>query len=247
MDDQKVIQGWSGDGSSWANGRDAKIRELRRISLLSAVPACDLRRLAEQGRSRDYLPGAMIDPLGEEDMLGGVVAGSVRIMLVSRDRRELTLADRSTGEIIDAGVRESSEPEGTGDIVIGAGRKGATVRFFPIRDLFVAVTATREGPQELVRWLRGEARLRYEVIAELAFCSVRTRVAHTVARLAIQDGSHTVCETHHELAVRAGTRREEVTRALSDLRHRNLVESTGRGHIRVPDPGRLITDPDAGR
>ena len=57
----------------------------------------------------------------------------------------------------------------------------------------------------------------------LAWQSVRTRLAHTLARLAQRHPCREVDATHAELAAMVGTRQEEVTRLLRVFRELGLV------------------------
>lgn len=60
-------------------------------------------------------------------------------------------------------------------------------------------------------------------LADLALYDVKTRLAHTLARLAVRGATQTVHATHRELAWIVGTRPEEVTKALRHLRDAGLI------------------------
>ena len=73
-------------------------------------------------------------------------------------------------------------------------------------------------------------------LADLALYDVKTRLAHTLARLATRGSTDTVHATHRELAWMVGTRPEEVTKALRHLRDAGLVEyEPRRSGITVPN------------
>jgi CRP/FNR family cyclic AMP-dependent transcriptional regulator len=73
-------------------------------------------------------------------------------------------------------------------------------------------------------------------LADLALYDVKTRLAHTLARLATRGSCETVHATHRELAWIVGTRPEEVTKALRHLRDAGLVEYQPRqSGITVPN------------
>ena len=64
----------------------------------------------------------------------------------------------------------------------------------------------------------------HDRLADLALYDVKTRLAHTLARLATRNSAGTVQATHRELAWMVGTRPEEVTKALRHLRDAGLVQ-----------------------
>jgi CRP-like cAMP-binding protein len=77
-------------------------------------------------------------------------------------------------------------------------------------------------------------------LADLALYDVKTRLAHTLARLATRGSARTVHATHRELAGMVGTRPEEVTKALRHLRDAGLVAYQPRhSGITVPNPPAL--------
>lgn len=77
-------------------------------------------------------------------------------------------------------------------------------------------------------------------LADLALYDVKTRLAHTLARLAVRGRTTTVHATHRELAWMVGTRPEEVTKALRHLRDAGLVEYQPRqSGIAIPDVSAL--------
>jgi len=80
----------------------------------------------------------------------------------------------------------------------------------------------------------------YDRIEELALHPAHARLAHLLARLAAADGRHVVDLQREEIASLIGTSREEVSRGLSDLRRRSLIEyRPHRREILVKDLGRL--------
>jgi CRP-like cAMP-binding protein len=177
----------------------------------------------------------------EDGQICVVLEGKVRVLLVSTDGRELAIAERVAGDLVEVvtGCQEAYCP---GERIAVAGQEGARVFFLPAHEFLCAVTVTQEGALHLVEALQDATRGRDRVIGELAFCSVRARVARVVSRLARESDGCLVRETHQEIAVRAGTGREEVSRVLASFRRQNLLEPTGRGQIRVLQPERLVDE-----
>lgn len=81
----------------------------------------------------------------------------------------------------------------------------------------------------------------YDRIEELTCCSVRSRVAHALGELALAAPGGVVRIGQMELAQSAGTSREEVSRALRELRAVGQVAGGScRGTIRVLDVAGLL-------
>lgn len=104
-----------------------------------------------------------------------------------------------------------------------------------LRVSYAAMRAILREQSGLVRTLlwtilaQGEAM--EQRIAELALLSLEQRVVRTLLRLADEG---TLRMSHEELAARVGGSREEVTRVLSRLRRRGLLE-TGRRRVTLRD------------
>jgi CRP/FNR family transcriptional regulator len=77
-----------------------------------------------------------------------------------------------------------------------------------------------------------------QLVEEVAFRDLRTRVARFLQLAALPDADHCVAITHDALAVELGASRESVSRILKDCERTGLVD-LGRGRIRVIDPTRL--------
>jgi CRP-like cAMP-binding protein len=138
--------------------------------------------------------------------------------LVAHDGRHITLRSRYTGEAFelqgqhDRG-RAATVGEALMDETIIASLPWAT---------FVDVVLPRAGQvvDTLLRQALEEERL---MVQEFAFSTVKARLAHKLAALADGRPIGMVQKTREELAALVGTRPEEVTKILADLREDGLV------------------------
>jgi len=169
-----------------------------------------------------------------------VVSGLVRVYVTARDGRTLTVRYARTGSLLGAlTLFGSNELPASIQAVVGADLlefDPALVRRLAERDARVARMLIDELSERVTSF-----------IAEIpgsAFGSVRARVAKHLLDLASgggNDGPLLVAVAQQELADAVGTSREVVVRALRELRAGGLLE-TGRGHIRLLDPERLVRE-----
>jgi CRP/FNR family transcriptional regulator len=222
-----------------ADNIERVIDELRTRPPFAALPRDVIRTLLRSGRGQSYRGGEQLQGATWENQIGVVVEGSVRIYLASPDGRTLALLELSSGELfeLEAGLERAGDPA---TAIVEAGKRGCAVYLFDHALFLRSVSSTSDGAFVLATLLLGRLHDQRRAIAELAFSSMRTRVARTLGRLAATNAEHIVCETHQELAARLGTGREEVTRAVTELRKDNLVTSPGRGQTLVPEPEKLI-------
>jgi|GEM_PF-2694297 len=118
---------------------------------------------------------------------------------------------------------------------------GTRIYYLAARPLIALVSA--DPP--IMAWLAGllgqQLTAAYDRIEELTCCSVRSRVAHALGILARAAPDGVVRIGQMELAQSAGTSREEVSRALRDLRAAGQVaDDSCRGTIRVLDVAGLL-------
>jgi CRP/FNR family transcriptional regulator len=108
-----------------------------------------------------------------------------------------------------------------------------------------SVSQNPEIYRNLVKVLAARLRETDEIIATLAFLSVRGRVVHALLELAktigVKTGSEIVIPrliNQRDLAAMAGVARENVNRVLSDLQRKKIVSKSSDSY-RVEDEARL--------
>ncbi|GAC1521427.1 MAG: hypothetical protein NVS2B16_29010 [Chloroflexota bacterium] len=201
---------------------------LRTTPLFAALREQDLVRLDQESSRQAYGSGEIIPPRDADEVLI-VAQGSIRLTIVSSQGRELLLWRRTAGEVCKFGVLETSLP---GDTLAQAETDGAILYSLPCPALLGIVCSQPAGLVSLAQLLRREAEREVRLIHDLAFSSIRRRVAHHLADLARPEGSRQVVRTTHaEVASLVGTRPEEVTKALAALLREGLIHYLPHGRV----------------
>ena len=187
---------------------------------------------------------------GREDMILGpsdsrdgifvVVEGAIRFDRVSAGGQEITLTTLRRGDIFGLSfVAARVQPRG----VLEATEGGTVVVHIPREAFRLFVQDCPEVAMRVLDLLGQRVGEMGDRIEDLALHTVKSRVSRTLVELAQTNDQHLVRETRDRVAARVGTSREEVSRAISDLRRRQLVECPSPGVIIVPQPD-LLKPPD---
>lgn len=219
---------------------DSQLQDAVAASHLSGVPGDVLELLFEGAVQKVIRAGSMIHREGEDTThLELVVAGALRVLVMSPDGRTLTIRYCRRGGLL-----------------------GAMSLFSPGFAMPATVQALVEArvlctDPAVVRGLARQPDIAHALLLELserakgflheipgnAFGSVRQRVVRHLLDLAWEDGTAQgeliVSVSQQGLADAAGTAREVVVRVLRELREEGLVR-TGRGQIVLTDAGRLV-------
>jgi len=190
--------------------------------------------LAGLGRTTVYPPGAVMcvegDPATHVFVL---VDGWVKIVGVTSDGHELTLALRGHGDTVGEVAGETTGYRTATVQAIG------TVRALVVPyDRFSAFLDAHDGADRAYRrmvtrrWNEAESRLRTRSVTSGA-----QRLAGLLLELADQRDSEVIL-TQEELASLTGASRATVTRALSNWRQRGIIR-TGQRDITITDLGTL--------
>ena len=194
--------------------------ELRALLSAEAVPRILRRaeRLGEDAR--------------EAGTLYLVDHGRVRLGRAARDGREVVLAIACPGSLCYL-LSVHAYLEALGG--------GTRIYCLAARPLLALISAHPPIMSWLAALLGQHLTEAYDRIEELTCCSVWSRVAHALGKLALAAPDGMVRIGQMELAQSAGTSREEVSRALRDLRAAGQVaDDSCRGTIRVLDVAGLL-------
>ena len=156
-----------------------------------------------------------------EHLVTIVVAGGVRISLLSQQGRELTLSQHQIGSVLQFGGIEAALP---GEAVVQAICADTVLYFLPCEEFLRLVCINPPALMALAVVVRKEMERDMQLIHDLAFSSLRRRLAHLLVELAAPGDLPVVHRTRAELANLLGTRAEDVTKALRSLQDRGLVE-----------------------
>lgn len=211
------------------------------IDLLAGLTAAARARLAGRCRWRRWAPRQqLLDRGGDSREICFIVVGAVRVVNYSAGGREVSFADIAAGgtigelAAIDGGPRSAS-------VFALDHTLTASLEAAAFRDL---VSAHPEIAFAVMQKLAAMVRDADRRIMDLSTLGAAGRVHGELLRLACDhavSGGGAVIDSapaHAEIAARAGTTRETVTRALAALSRDGIALRRGRALV-IPDIGRL--------
>jgi CRP/FNR family transcriptional regulator len=208
------------------------IDDLRAIPLFATLDEPTLLDLKYRVRRCEFRPGQHILLEGEQPPgVFFVLRGRVRLARTAPDGREQVLAMVGPGEnfnlvpIFDGQTNPTS----------ARAMSPVTCLLLPRRDMLALISTHPDLALAALATLAGELRELVTLVEDLAFRSVRARLA----RHLLADAAEGAAElTHQELAERAGTVREIAGRVLRRLAEEGLVRLE-RGRVIVLDAAGL--------
>ncbi|HWP38022.1 MAG TPA: Crp/Fnr family transcriptional regulator [Gemmatimonadales bacterium] len=200
---------------------------LQKIPLFANLSEPELARVAEVARERTYPKNSVIlfedDP---GDALYVVISGSVKVVLIGEDGREVILSLLKDGDFFGEMALIDDEPRSAHVIAM----EDAAMFVLRREDFHQCL---REAPGialALLRTLSRRLREADEKIGGLILLDVNGRVARLLLRMADQnDGVQIVPKvTHHTIAQMVGSSRETVSRTMRDMMEQGLLEVSRR-------------------
>jgi CRP-like cAMP-binding protein len=187
----------------------------RDVPLLAKLAEEDLRALAGQGRANAHRSGAVIFREGDPgDSLHIVVEGAVRIVVLSPEGVEATVALLGPGEFVGHLALIDGRPRSASAIA-----SGATKTLVVTRDDFLAWLSQRPtATLALLEAMSVLLRRTDEILTDLAFLPLQQRLAKRLLDLSETraDGrSGRIRITQSELASMLGVSRESVNKQLN--------------------------------
>jgi CRP-like cAMP-binding protein/CheY-like chemotaxis protein len=164
-----------------------------------------------------------------------VLDGSIKTIKLAEDGRELMTglykADDYLGItalLLDETFNETAEAA-----------EDSSVCLLPKDSFLNLVNRYPDISRQFIQILSNNVREKEEMLIELAYQSVRKRLAQTLVRLSKQSADPAQFKaSREELASMAGIATETVSRTLTDFKNEGLIEKKG-SHIQVLDPNRL--------
>ena len=191
--------------------------------------------LAGLGRTTVYPPGAVMFVEGDPSThVFVLVDGWVKIVGVTSDGHELTLALRGRGDTVGEVAGETTGYRTATVQAVGTVR-ALIVPYERFSSFLNAHDGANRAYRRLVtrRWNDAESMLRARSVTSGA-----QRLAGLLLELADSELQTAMTLTQEELASLTGASRATVTRALSNWRRRGIIR-TGQRDITITDPGAL--------
>lgn len=219
-----------------------KDETLATIPYLRGLPLGELAALARRSLVRAFTKGETVFEEGAPAPgLWVVLDGRVKLVRVSPRGREQVLHAESSG----ATLGEVPLFDGGGYVATAVAAEPSRLLFVPRVALLDLCRRRPEVALGVIRVLARRVRAFAALIEDLALRDVTARLAHFLLAEARRSGSGEVQlpGTRDEVAARLGTVRELVSRSLSRLRSRGLIE-LGRRRVRLRDPRALAAIAD---
>lgn len=222
---------WQGR-SLWIDEIMITIDELRTLALLATLDEQTLVDTSRRMRRCAFRPGQYILLEGERPPgLFFVLRGRVRLSRTAPDGREQVLAMVGPGENFNPVPIFDGQPNPS----TARAMSPVSCLLLPCTDLLALIRAHPDLALASLNEMAGQLRELVSLVEDLAFRSVRARLAR---HLLSEAAEGTAELTHQELAERAGTVREIAGRALRRLAEEGLVRLE-RGRVIVLDPAGL--------
>lgn len=206
---------------------------LRRVPLFADLSDTEIKFLAERAVPRRYAPGEVIFTEGDDcPGLFVIESGNVRIFKSSPSGREQVLAIETPGN----SVAELPVFDGGNFPASAAAVNEARLLFVSKQDFYSLCLVHPKVALKVLRVVGTRLRGLVNIIEELSFTTVRSRLVSLLLRLARQQGKPgpggavqiTLPASNQELASHIGTVRELVSRNLSRLQSEGLIQMDGR-------------------
>lgn len=113
----------------------------------------------------------------------------------------------------------------------------ATLRLVPKKDFSILLFNNRDFASQFIKMIAGRAEDTEKQLIDMAYSSVRKKVANAIAAYLDED-SHKFVVSREDLASKAGTAKETLIRTLSDFKSEKVIEIDGKAII-VKDKSKL--------
>lgn len=205
---------------------------LQSLPYFAALPSQALADIAGRATRRSYARRELVFLEGEPPLAAYfVMSGQVRTLKLSPQGREQVLARLGPGEALNL----AAVFDGRGNLASAEAVNAVTVCLIPREDLLAAI---RRYPR-LAEAMLVEAASRFRdltaLVEDLAFRTVRARLARFLLRQASERGRRL---TQAEMAAELGTVRDVIGRTLIDFQDDGLI-SVERHRIVVKNRARL--------
>ncbi len=180
-----------------------------------------LQHLAEGRELRQFHKKDVIFREGEHPRwLYYVEKGKVKVFKTSDDGRELIVDVAQPGDFFGFLPMLNDVPYAEG----AAALEDCDIRLLPRQDFTALVYGHRDVNARFLKMLAGYAADREQQLIELAYSSVRRRVATALVDLCDRTQQNAINLFREDLAAMAGTAKETLIRTLADFKHEGLID-----------------------
>lgn len=193
-----------------------------------------IKHLSDNREVRHYRKKDIIFREGENPRwLFFVESGKVKLYKTSDDGRELIVKIAQTGDFLGflALFQEDAYPESAAAV------EDCAVKLIPKSDFAALVFGHRDVNARFIKMLANHVAEREQQLIELAYNSVRKRVATVLVQLYDQSGP-SINLLREDLASLAGTAKETLIRTLTDFKNEGSIDIK-EGAIQVLKPDKL--------
>ncbi|MBS1524433.1 MAG: response regulator [Bacteroidetes bacterium] len=213
------------------------LQSLEKLSGGSGLGAAELKTMIAGRKIRQIRKKQVL--YYEGDQPNGVylvIDGTIRTFKLAEDGRELMMAMSKADDYLGVHALLLDEPfTETAEAV-----EDAAVCLLPKDAVLNLVNRYPDVTLQFIKILANDIREKEEQLLELAYNSVRKRLAQVLVRLSRQFPDPSQFKiSRDELASMAGMATETVSRTLSDFKDEKLIEKKG-SHIQILDLNRLI-------
>lgn len=180
-----------------------------------------LKTLSDNREERRYRKKDIIFKEGDHPRcLYYVESGQVKLFKTSEDGRELIVSIAQAGDYLGflPLISNSLYPESAAVL------EDCVLKILPKQDFTALLFGHRDVNARFIKMLAGHVSEREQQLIELAYHSVRKRVATALVRLCEQNAEKTINYYRDDLASIAGTAKETLIRTLTDLKNEGLID-----------------------
>ncbi len=185
-----------------------------------------LKKIIEERKARSFKKSQVIYYEGDKgNGLYLVISGKVKSVKLAQDGRELITGIYSADDYLGINAMLSNEPYADTATAL----EDSLLCLIPREQLEQLLNMYPEVAREFIKLLANDIREKEEQLLQMAYHSVRKKMAEALLRLHRQPGSaeDTFKVAREDLAAMAAMATETVSRTLSDFKEEGLIEKKG--------------------
>lgn len=185
----------------------------------------ELKKVIAERKTRHFKKNQVIYYDGDKgNGLYLIINGKVKTIKLAQDGRELMTGMYTNDDYLGIHALLSNEPFSDTATAL----EDTVLCLIPKEQLDELLNQYPEVAREFIKLLANDIREKEEQLLQLAYHSVRKRMADAIVRLAKQQtGSNDIKISREDLAAMAGMATETVSRTLSDFKDEGLIEKKG--------------------